>query len=177
MNLKERFPTRNQITLVFASIVFPLYSWTTYLVLDYLPSWLKSMRVGEILSINAYAYAWTLIESLFLLLFITTMAIIVPVKWLKEHFASKGSIFVWTIYIFSFVIQINGYAIGSKLGFGLMLLVSIVISFLLISRFQKINDVVVLIADRLMVFLYLYIPISLISVIVVIYNNFRLTSY
>ena len=175
MSLKERFPTRNQITLVYASIVFPLYSWTTYSVLDYLPSWLKSMRVWEIFSVNAYAYAWTLIESLILLLFISAMAIIVPVKWLKEHFASKGSVFVWTIYIFSFVIQINGYAIGSKLGTGLMLLASIIISFFLISRFRRINDIVVFIADRLIVFLYVYIPISLISIMVVIYNNLRTT--
>ena len=72
MKFRDRFPTRNQVIRVFASIVFPLYSWTTYWVLDYLPSWLKSMTFLETVAINAYAYTWVLLESFIILLFTAT---------------------------------------------------------------------------------------------------------
>ena len=175
MFIIKRMPPRNQIILVFASIIFPLYSWTTYLVLDYLPSWLKSMKIWEIFSINAYAYVWTLIESLIILLFVITVALLIPVKWLRENFVSKGSVLVWIVYIFAFIVQINEYEIKNELVAGLILIACIIFSFILISKYHKIDEIIHSIADRLVVFLYVYIPISVVGVMIVLYNNIRST--
>lgn len=179
MNLKERFPPRNQIVLVFASIAFPLYSWTTYWVLDYLPSWLKSMTIWETIPINAYAYTWVLLESLVVLFLILILAIFMPAKWFRGNFVSKGSVTAWLIYAFSFVTQLkntNKYDFMVEMRPEVMLLASIVIFFLLISKFHRFHNALVSVADRLIVFLYFYIPISVISVIIVLYNNIKPTS-
>ena len=176
MKLRDRFPTRNQVTLVFASIVFPLYSWTTYWVLDYLPSWLKSMTVWEIIPINAYAYTWVFLESIIILLLIFLLAMLMPAKWFEDNFVSKGSVVAWMICIFSFAAQLkntNKYDFLNEVRFEIILLVSAIIIFFLTSKYEVFHNAIVSIADRLIVFLYIYLPISVISVIIVLYNNFR----
>ena len=179
MNLRERFPPRNQIILVFACIAFPQYSWTTYWVLDYLPSWLKSMTVWETIPINAYAYTWVLLESLSILLFILVVAILMPAKWFRRDFVSKGSMVAWLIFIFSFLTQLKGtgkYDFMAGIRPGPILVVSAIIIFFLLSKIRRLNDMIIFIADRLLVFLYLYVPISVISVIIVLYNNIKAIS-
>jgi len=174
MKLKNRFPPRDQIMLVFASIVFPLYSWTTYWVLDYLPSWLKSMTIVETISINAYAYAWVFLESLMMLLFVLLLAILMPEKWLRKNFVSKGSMVVWLICIFSFLSQLKNtgkYDFMAEINPRVGLLVSIVFTFLLLSKFHRLNGALRSIADRLLIFLYIYIPVSGISMLIVLFNN------
>ena len=175
MNIKNRFPSREQFILTFASIVFPLYSWTTYWVLDYLPSWLKSMTFWETISINAYAYAWTLLDSLVILFVIWLLAVVLPEKWLRENFASKGSLTAWLIFIFAFLYQLkntNKYDFMTGISPGFVLLMGAAIGFFLLSKVRKINDIVISIADRLTIFLFIYLSVSVISVFIVIYNNF-----
>jgi hypothetical protein len=176
LNLKERFPPREQIMLVFASIAFPQYTWTTFWVLDYLPSWLKSMTFWETIPINAYAYAWVFLESLVILFILLMLAISMPEKWFRRNFVSKSSLAVWLIFMFSFATQLkntNKFDFMAGIKPEIILLVSALISFFLLSKSQKFHDIIISITDRLTVFLYIYIPISAISTIIVLYNNLR----
>jgi hypothetical protein len=175
-NLRERFPPSEEIILVFASIVFPQYTWTTFWVMNYLPSWLKSMTFWETVPLNAYAYAWVFLESVVILFLLLILAILVPEKLFKRHFVSKSSLAAWLIFVFSFATQLkntNKYDFMAEIRPEIIILASAIILFFLNSKFQRSNDIIVSIADRLTAFLYIYIPISVISTIIVLYNNFR----
>ena len=56
---------------------------------------------------------------------------------------------------------------------GSILVVSAIIIFFLLSKIRRLNDMITFIADKLFVFLYFYIPISVISVLIVLYNNIK----
>lgn len=174
MFIVERVPPRNEIIPVFASIVFPLYSWTIYWMLDYLPSWLKSMTLGETIPVNAYAFVLVLFESIFLLVLILLLSIILPKKWLRVGFVPKGSILAWLICLFSYFAQLNNInrvELISELLLWTIFVISVVIFFALITKSIIISTAISSLSDKLSVFLYIYLPISLISLIIVVVNN------
>ena len=76
-----------------------VYGWTIYWSLWKLPSWLDFLPLGEIGAIFSYLLATNLIESLLVLLGIIVVCLILPQKWFREVFVSRGSVLAASVLI------------------------------------------------------------------------------
>ncbi len=168
--LQNRLPKITQITPVYAMIVLIVYSWTTLQFFWKLPSWLHFLSLTDILSVFAYAMATNLLESLFVLLIPLALAVVLPPKWFSDKFVVYGS---------SLALLLLGYAMYFSLKLkgveGVLITIpAIAVIGLLMFGIEKIGiarKAIEILSDRAIVFLYLSIPISLISLCVVIVRN------
>lgn len=176
--LINRIPDKQSIISVFAVTVFLVYGWTLLTSFWKVPSWLFYMSVGEILSIYAYAFVLAFAECMFILFLLISISFVLPRNWWKDIFSSIGV--VWMLVIES-TVMLRLYTIrqptqwaefvydqgpmwGYAVGIGLM--VSI-----LVLRFSWLQNVIHGFAKRMVPFLYVYLPISVISLIVVFVRN------
>lgn len=174
--LKSRLPTFNAILPVFAVISFMVYGWTLVVFLWKVPSWMMFLTLGEILSVSAYSMASALLESLAALVILLLASVLLPTRWMRDVFVTRGSVAAFfglgSIMLYMLRLSTIGYAAlhylfpWTWLALGLTLLLTF-----LAPRVRVIIRAVAWVSDRLIVFLFLLVPISLVSVLVVIYRN------
>ncbi len=119
--------------------------------------------------------AFAFLESLLVTAGLVLAGIILPSKWLRDGFAYKGFIFVAMGSIAAIVLQKNlRYEFPSKQ----MLMLNLVIPLILIALFiaashvvRPLQKVLLDIQDRISIMLYVYVPIGLVSLVVVAFRN------
>jgi hypothetical protein len=171
----SRLPSMGQLTAVYGVIVFMVYGWTIYWYLWKLPSWLYFLTLGELLVTFSYAMVVNLIESLLVLLLPVLLSLLLPYHWFRERFVAQGVILVILLLIalmnyLNIIIGLQGFPPG----LGLMALGAIiVIAFLifLVGRVGLLRKVVEEIGNRATIFIYIFLPISVLSIFVVLIRN------
>jgi hypothetical protein len=180
MTMKHFTSVRNSLSLstvssVYAVAVMFIYGWTIYWFLWNFPSWIYYLSFFEILSVAAYALAANLLESLILLGIPVLAAFLLPVRWFSERFIPAGVLsvaFMGALLIY-FAPYFQAQSQFSYLPFMIApvaLLISIVVAALL-ARVEPVARLLSLFAERARIFIYLSIPLSIISVIVVLIQN------
>jgi hypothetical protein len=160
---------------VYALIVLLVYGWTILWFFWKLPSWLFFMSIGEILVVVAYAMAMNFLESLCVLFVPVLLGFLLPRKWFLDTFVARGA---------ALVLLLLGYAmflttqLPSEEGYPKDLLVLTVFAILgigllayILGKIPIVCKILEALSDRTIVFLYLSIPISLISLLVVVFRN------
>ena len=175
LNIRKRLPTLQQIAPVFSVIVLFIYTWTTIRYLWRVPSWLYYLPLGKILTIYAYSLTVNLIESLLILLAPITLCIFLPEKWFYNRFVSRSVAIV--LLGLSYVIYLN-YQMQDMDAFPRPLLnwiplvaAVIFVSAYLIDQVKFLRKLIEEFAERATVFLYIVIPVSIVSVFVVAVRN------
>ena len=172
---RHRFPSVLENVQVYAVAATPLYVWSILWLFWGLPSWLNHLTVGEILPIFAYALAIDLFESLLILAGLNLLCFLLPQKWFHESFVARSCLLVlpglgYLMYFASSFGKEADYPTGllrwSPVVFLLLFFVS-----LLLSRIFAVRNLAEVVADRLVIFLYLTTPLSLLSLFVVILRN------
>lgn len=174
---RNRLPPRRDLLPVWATILFPVFSWSLIWFFQKMPGWQPFLNIGAILSILAYALGFALLESLIVLGVVVALAAILPARALRTRFAALGSTLVlastfWTI-IFQLIFEpVILYWTGIEfiVWFGLAL-VSILLAVVLVHRSRRAQRIVTSLADRLTVFVYLYVPLGLVGLVVVLIRN------
>ena len=171
-SLATRLPSREQILPVFAVTVFIVFSWTVYRMFWYVPSWLGDFEMLEVLTISAYVLVFALFESALIFGVLLLFVIILPSKWFKVYFVSTGCTLITIIGFSAFMLQ-RKMKIVYKLEFWQLVLYPILVLtaiFILIfilswkyKRFEILTNLANSIAERMTVFLYIYIPLSVLS--------------
>jgi hypothetical protein len=119
--------------------------------------------------------AFALLESLTVTASIVLLSVILPASWLKEGFAVKGFVFliVATVVAILFQKELKDHYPST-----LMLLASSVLPLLLIAFLiiivrstPKVQNILLNVQDRILIMLFIYVPIGLLSIIVVMYRN------
>jgi hypothetical protein len=182
--LKKRLPSKAEIIPVYATILFPIYSWTIYRLLWNLPSWQKDIfSIREMLVLCAYGLAFALVESLSVLGFILLLSVILPAKYLKDKFVAQGSAALWVFFILTIAAQygiasvvflnwsIKQFVIASAFILILSLLLLTIGPYFLIHHSKKMEVFFTSLADRMMIFLFLYLPLGIMSLMLVILRN------
>ena len=173
--LQNRFPHRSEIIAVLSVSVFVCHSWSIWGFLHELPSFLLYFRLAEISVVFAYMMAFAFLESLLITAGLVLAGAILPSKWLRDGFAYKGFIFVAVGSIAAFILQKNlRYEFPSTQ----MLMLNLVIPLTLIALFiaashmwGPLQKVMLDIQDRISIMLYVYGPIGLVSILVVVFRN------
>lgn len=171
----NRFPSLQENMQVFAVAATPLYAWSILWLFWQVPSWLNHLTVGEILPIFAYALAINLFESLLILAGLNLLCFLLPQKWFHESFVPMSLLQVllglgYLMYFASSFGKEADYPSG-LLRWSPVVLVLFFFSSLFLSRVVAIRSFAEMVADRLVIFLYLMAPLSLLSFMVVLVRN------
>jgi hypothetical protein len=171
LKIFKRFPAWDQIAPVYAVSVLVLYGWTLLWFLWKFSGWLYQLTIPEILVVLAYSLFTSFLESLIVTGLPALAAALLPGRWLKEGFAGKG---------IALIVPVLGYMIALAFQFqnktdyptdllnwapGIVAL-SVLLAWT-VARVAILRRAVEWFGDRLTVFLYLSIPASLISLVVV----------
>lgn len=173
----KRFPPLIPILQVYAVIAVPIFGWTFTAWLWKLPSWLNFLTPGDILTIFFYAMATAFVESLLVGCLILSLCLLLPAGMLRDHFTARGS---WLAVGLAASILGNGlwramnrysYVDVSLVSWSIATLVLSMLLFLVAARSRLMARAAEWMADRLVVFLYILAPLSVVSAIVVVARN------
>lgn len=165
---------------VFSVILFVVFSWTLYQMFRQVPSWLYYFNIYNILTISAYVLSFALLESLFMLGLVLVLSLVFPVRLFKDQFVPQASAQVLWMSAAALVLQ-NKIDLFSKVETHLLIVVPLVVlaclavSIILFSwifaRLDFLSRWLGVIAERMVVFSYIYGPLGLISLVVAILRN------
>jgi len=179
-SIRSKLPSFPEIIPVFSFGLLIIFSWTLYRFFWHVPSWLYYLKILDLFIIAAYTLSFAFFESLFFIIFIIFLSILFPARFLKHKFIVQGSTITIYISIAAIALQRKMRILYSldlleliiyPLLFALSLILLIIFSSFFYDKFEKISQLVKSISDRITIFLYLYIPISIISFFVVIFRN------
>ncbi len=174
MAIYNRFPKQKEIAPVYAVIVLMVYGWTILKFNYHLPGWLYFLNLGEITSVFAYSMVTNLLESLFVLFGVVAIAVILPKKWFSDAFVARGAglsilILALMMYTASQFRTLDYYPSEIVRWLPAILVLIAVIAYLL-GRANFTRRILELFADRAVIFLYITIPLSLVSLVVVLFR-------
>ena len=175
MLIKNKLPRLAQVCPVYAMIVILTYGWTIYWALWKLPSWLNFLPLGEIGSIFCYLMATNFIESLIAFFGVIVICLILPRKWFRDLFVSRGSVLAASVLISIMVFEYHfdkpsDYFHKFPIYLPLILLIAGVLVFLA-GWIQIVRKAVEVFAENAVIFLFISLPVSVLSLIVVIVRN------
>lgn len=174
--LRERFPAKREIILVFAACIFFAQIWSVYSLLRAVPSWLLSMSLWELTGTIAYPLAFTLVESGIMCLSMFLAAVIFPAKVLRDKFVAKSALILFLAMAWAVVAHfyVQTWRLWDKLGLLLWLgtlLLAIGVGILCVQRFKKLERGINFLTERLSILAWIYLALDLLSVLVILLRN------
>jgi hypothetical protein len=143
--------------------------------LNKLSSFILYFTLAEIANIFTFMMAFALLESLALTGVLVLLSAMLPSGWLKDGFALKGLVIIVIATMTSILVQ---RFLEDDYPSTLMLMASSLVPLLLIAllialvrSMPKVQNVLINIQDRILIMLFIYVPIGLLSLMVVIYRN------
>lgn len=178
--LKTKLPSRHEALAVFSVIVFIVFSWALYRTFWWMPSWLEYLSIWSTLVIIAYVMAFSLFESLAMMGLMVLLGLLFPRRAFKDQFIVQGSALSATLGLGAFLIQrdvgvIYKLELEQTFLYPALILVGVILvvyfSSFLFRRIPKLSRLALAVAERMTVFVYLYVPLGLIGLLVVAARN------
>jgi hypothetical protein len=175
LSMIEKIPKLEDIAPVYAVIVMMIYPWTLSRFFWKLSSWILFASVGDLAALFAYMVVVNLLESIVVLLVPILMSIILPQKWFYDRFRTRSISLVlfglgYLIYLDKKLYADSPFPLTLVRWIPLAVILIVVLVFLVdrVGFFRKVLDEL---ANRLTVFLYISIPISVISLLAILIRN------
>lgn len=173
--LRNRLPHRSDLLAVFGVAVFVCYSWSLLGFLNKLSSFLLYFTLGEIGNIFAFMMAFALLESLALTGILVLLSLILPSSWLRDGFAVKGLIIIVIATAASIIFQNSlddNYPSALLLAASILVPLALMVGAILAVRsMPRLQTLLTNIQDRVLVMLFIYVPMGLLALLVVMYRN------
>jgi hypothetical protein len=173
--IRNRLPGRREMIAVFSVAVFACHSWTMLGFFNKLSSFILYFTVGEILSIFAYMMSVALLESIAVTILLVLLSILLPPGWLREGFAYKGFIIIAIATAASILFQKflpDDYPSTLMLAVSILVPLALIVAIIVIGRsFPRLQSILLDIQDRISIMSYIYVPIGLLSMMVVVIRN------
>lgn len=154
----------------------PIYSWAIFLFLERFTGWLYYLSLWEVAGIFAYTQLFALVESLAVVAGLVLLALLLPRRLLREKFVPMGMAIILLSALWAIVAQYNDQVLRALSP--VMLLVwagiyaaSILAAWLLLYRSERLRQLAYSAAERMSVLLYLYLPLSVLGLIIVLIRN------
>lgn len=176
MRLLNRFPKPQEIIPVYAVGVTILYTFAIITSMnDFSRNWLLYLDIVEIFNLFTYIIAGAFVESLLVIIILIFTSLAFPPKIQTDRFVLYGTILTIT-FLFGLMLRDGTYVgIGDILSSTRMIFMFFALTAftfsILSERFKTIRSIIESIADRCVIFLYVYMPLSLISVIAILIKN------
>ena len=174
--LLKRIPPFNDILLVSAFTALLVYGRMLYIFTWKLPSWLKFLTVGEMLSVLSYSLSFVLLETAGIVLVLVLISFLLPQAWFRDVFVIRSvwMVAIWLVSLMVFFERLSELGLDLLvvlyLWTGITLAVALAVAFLA-TRVRFMRSLATWIADRAVIFLFIFVPASLIGTIVVAARN------
>jgi hypothetical protein len=178
LDILKRFPPFKDVLPVFAFTALLVYGRLVYIYAWKLPSWMMFLTIGEMLSILSYALSFALMESIGLTLILLVISFVLPLKWFRDLFIPRSVwlAVIWLVSLMLFFQRLSGSGLGLSIlvefypWIGVTVLIALLASFAA-GRIRLLKTVSMWFADQAIIFLFLFIPASLIGLVVVAVRN------
>jgi hypothetical protein len=179
-HLESKLPSRQEVLPVLSVIVFIVFTWTLYRMFFQVPSLLFYMRVWDVLIISAYVLAFALFESAVVLGLLLIFSLVFPVKYFKDNFVAQGSTVVLMISMGAVALQRKMNIMYRLDGWELILYPFVILAAIVFvifaasyiyDRFKILPRIISTVAERMIVFVLLYVPLSILGMLVVLVRN------
>jgi hypothetical protein len=172
----KKIPPLQQVASVYGVIVLMIYGWTMDSFIWQLPSWLHFLRADEILAIFAYSMITNFIESLLILSIPLLITLLLPRSWFYDRFVAQATAMVasglaYTMYVASLLSYEEAFPIKILLKNTPLAAIGILLLTILVGFVKYLRKPVEVLADRTIIFLYLSLPLSILSLIFVALRN------
>jgi hypothetical protein len=183
---RSRLPARRDIVGVFGVVLFAVFGWSIRGFLYKIPAFALYFGIGSNLAILSYMFAFALFESVLVSGCLVLVASILPGHLLKQGFSYKGFIVVLVATVAMILFEgyykvdffkdiMNGddssippFVIGS------IVTMVVLAGLLWLARWQpRVQKALQVMVDQLSIFTYIYVPLGLIGLVVVIIRNLR----
>ena len=178
--LKSRLPVFRELFPVFSVFIFSGFSWGLYRIFWYVPSWLKYLSVSKIWIIAAYVATFALLESMFMTVLLVLFSLFFPARYFKDQFALQGASLAGLLSLSAYLLQrkinlVYRLELWQLAFFSFLLLTGLVLSvflfYLLYTRVPVLARFVGGLAERITIFSYIYIPLGVFGLLVVVLRN------
>lgn len=176
---RERLPGKQVLLNVYSVIVFMVYTWTMVASFWKLPSWTFYLNPGQIVSIYAYSFIVDFAETILVMVFCLLVCVPLFALWgAKEGFQAR-SVTTLLILLGSSIVRLTLYrdpeyredfVNGQLHWWGISFFLSMAFSWL-VPKINWLKGNLETLADRTVIFLFIYLPLTAISFIVVIVRN------
>jgi len=175
----SKLPKTDAVLTVFAVITAMTYGWTFVAFLWKLPSWLHYLNLGEILAIYSYSLLTDFSESILLLALILFLCLILPARLMRDVFILRGTVLALGIlggmmFLLGFYINSEAGTIGTLPAWPVILGCATLLTLALdvyARKSLRVASALTGLAERLTVFLFINLPLSLLALIVVVVRN------
>jgi hypothetical protein len=175
LSITEKIPKLQDIAPVYAVIVMMIYPWTLTRYFWKLSGWILFASGGDLAAFFAYMVVVNLLESILILLVPLAMSIILPRKLFYDRFKTRSVALV--LFGLGFLIYLNRN-LRADAPFPMTLVqwipmagVAILLLVFLVDQVSFLRRVLDELANRLTIFLYISIPVSVIALLVVLIRN------
>ncbi len=168
MNLLQKIPRWEKTIPVYAIIVVMIYTWSLLHFFWRLPSWLNFSTLGDVAILFFYMVVVNFIESVSILLAMILLCAALPSKWFLESFTTKASLLA--LLGLGSLMAFNQNLRDDLIFFTGMIVIVLALTFLL-DRVEFVRKILEELANRMTVFLYIWMPISAIALLIVLVRN------
>ena len=174
-----RLPDSKSILGVYAIIVTLVYSWTLFTSFYKLPSWMFYLTISQILSVYAYSFSIDLVESVIALIGVLFLEFTIFLALRnREEFQARSIILAVVVLgtsmlrlaLFQSYEDINAFLGGEVLWWAIAIPLGLILA-VFIPKIRVVRNILEGFAERATVFVYIYIPLSLVSLIAVLVRN------
>jgi hypothetical protein len=155
--------------------VFICFSWSIFNFFNILSSFVLYFTLGEIGSVFAYMMVVALLESLAATGFLFLLSALLPTSWLKYGFAYKGFVILVIASISALLFQKSLDTVFPSFltlaAFSLLPITFIVVVIRMLRSRPGMQNLIGKIQDRFLVMSFVYIPIGVLCLIVVMFRN------
>ncbi len=175
MAIFNRLPKPKEIAPVYAVIVIMVYGWTIFKFSYYASGWLYFLTLNEVLGVFAYSMVVNLLESLIVLIGILAIGFALPKNWFLDSFITRGVIFsALLLGLMMYVadqFSAKDYYPADLIRWASVIFALAGLAVYFLGRIRLVRRAVEFFADRAIVFLYISLPVSLLSLIAVFLQN------
>jgi hypothetical protein len=157
---------------IFSACVLPIHIWGILNLLIDIPSWLFYYDYIELIGGVAYTLVFALIESSLVFFFVIAVRLLLPRRWAADWFVSFSILAVFELTLTALLFQyftVQGIYYKTELLLGSA--VSILLTALLISKFDRLNHLVRSIASHFSILAYIYVFLDIVGLLIVIIRN------
>lgn len=174
--MRKHFPEFQSILQVYAVIAVMFAGWTITAFLWKLSAWLLLLNLGEIFTLFSYAMAANFLESLVILLVLLVFSALLPAGFLHDDFVVRGTVLSVGLIgsLMAFVGSHRLFGMGGGLFLLLAPLVVLAPMVFLLHRspqYPWLRSTAMWLADRVVVFLFILIPLFAVAAVYVIFRN------
>lgn len=177
--MSRRLPNWLQLAQVYAVIVMLTYGWTVLRFLWQVPSWLNFLNVVDLLTLLAYALAINLLESIVVLGGVVLASMVLPARWFADVFVSRGGALAacGLGLMMALASQYASKADYPELALratSLVAAMAVMAGVVVIAgRLRWLRRAVEVLAEHATVFLYASLPLSAISILLLVVGALR----